>query len=315
MLEAPLRRRVEARLAAIGQSDRIVSATPVSGGCIHRTLMLELHDGSSVFLKSIVGSLPTAGTGVDVFKREAEGLAALGEAGALRVPQVLGVENEVEDGVEAEDGAEDGAGCSFLILEAIQPGRPKRSFFPDFGRRLANLHRKATAHQFGFAHDNYLGATAQPNPWTADWVDFWAEHRLGHQLRLARRRGFSDPELEVCAERLIDRLPELIGSVTEPPSLLHGDLWSGNFMVDAQGEPVLIDPAAYYGHREAELAMCHLFGGFERSFFEAYEDAWPLAPGAEQRLDLYQLYHLLNHLNLFGSGYRSQCLAILKRLT
>lgn len=306
MIENSLRRAIEARLKAAGRSDRVVSSSPVSGGCIHDALSLELADGSSVFLKTAPVSLDPSG-GRDIFLREAEGLRALAAVDALRIPAVLAT----ADGSQRSEVP----GTAFLLLEAVRSGRPSEDFFPRFGRQLADLHRRATADRFGFDHDNYLGATPQPNGWTSKWVDFWAEHRLGHQIRLARQRGLLGSELETRCERLIQRLPDLIGFVTEPPSLLHGDLWSGNFMVDADGEPVLIDPAAYYGHREAELAMCRLFGGFDRSFFRAYESSWPLKPGASERLDLYQLYHLLNHLNLFGSGYRSQCLGLLRRLT
>ncbi len=306
MIENALRRAVEARLEGLGRSHRVVSSSPVSGGCIHNALLLGLADGSSVFLKtSRITSDASAGR--DIFQREAEGLIALAATDALRIPAVLAT----GDGSAGSEVP----GTAFLLLEAVATGRPTGKFFHRFGQQLADLHRLATADRFGFDHDNYLGATPQPNGWTSDWVDFWAEHRLGHQMRLARQLDLSDTELETRSERLIQRLPDLIGSVTEPPSLLHGDLWSGNFMVGSDGEPVLIDPAAYYGHREAELAMCRLFGGFDPSFFLAYESSWPLEPGARERLDLYQLYHLLNHLNLFGSGYRSQCLAILRRLT
>ena len=306
MIENPLRRVIEAQLKATGRSDRVISTSPVSGGCIHQALLLDLADGSSVFLKTAPVP-PDEPEGRDIFQRESAGLNALASVDAIRIPTVLAT----ADGSKGSEVP----GTAFLLLEAIPTGRPTGDFFQRFGRQLANLHRLASADRFGFAHDNYLGATPQPNGWMSDWVDFWAEHRLGHQLRLARRRGLLDSELETRSERLLERLPDLIGSVNEPPSLLHGDLWSGNFMVDADGEPVLIDPACYYGHREAELAMCRLFGGFDRSFFQAYEHSRPLEPGSAERLDLYQLYHLLNHLNLFGSGYRSQCLGLLRRLT
>ena len=166
----------------------------------------------------------------------------------------------------------------------------------------------------GFAHDNYLGSTPQQNPWQVDACELWRRHRLGYQLELARHNGQSNAELDRLGDRLLDRLDQWLGTLDEPASLLHGDLWSGNYLVSTAGQPVLIDPAVYCGPREADLAMTQLFGGFERSFYEAYESSWPLPPGSGERLEIFKLYHLLNHLNLFGGGYRASCLAILRRL-
>lgn len=303
-----LRQAIErAVAAATGREVRIVGERPVGGGCIHDARLLELDDPTEgrawLFLKS------NRDAPADMFPREAEGLRALAapyEKGVLRVPAdpVAG---------EAEDGTR------FLVMEAIETGRAKRGFFESFGRRFARLHRETVRggdEPFGFDHDNYLGSTPQPNPRTATWVDFFRRHRLGHQLRLARSNGLSDPELDRLGDRLLDRLerwidpPDLEG---EPACLLHGDLWSGNYLADAAGEPVLVDPATYHGHREADLAMAKLFGGFDRAFYAAYEEEWPLPPGSAERIEIYQLYHLLNHLNLFGRGYRGQCLAILRR--
>ena len=209
--------------------------------------------------------------------------------------------------------------AAFLVMEAIGTGEPRPGFSAAFGRGFARLHAAnrdapdGRVERYGFAHDNHIGATPQPNPWTGDWVDFFRRHRLGHQLDLAREKGLSDPELDRLSDRLLDRLDELIGEPEEPPCLLHGDLWSGNTMVGEDGEPVIIDPAAYYGRREADLAMTQLFGGFDRRFYAAYEEVWPLAPGSADRLEIYELYHLLNHLNLFGGGYREGCVAIMRR--
>ncbi len=144
-------------------------------------------------------------------------------------------------------------------------------------------------------------------------MDFWRSHRLGFQLRLAREHGVSDDELDRLGDRLMDRLDAWIDLSDEPACLLHGDLWGGNYLSDENGDPVLIDPAVYYGHREADLAMTRIFGGFEPAFYRAYEDEWPLPPGSEDRLPLYELYHLLNHLNLFGRSYRGRCVGILRR--
>jgi len=279
-----------------GGDVRIVGSRGVSGGCIHDARIVELADGRRLFVKS---DAARAGRPADLFEREAEGLAALATPGAIRVPR------------DPLPGREDG--LLFLVMEAIPAGRPGPGFFADFGRRFAALHRATVADRCGFQHDNYLGGTPQPNPWTESWPEFFRDHRLGHQLALARRRGRSDPELDRRGDRLLAKLDDLLEVPGEPPCLLHGDLWSGNYLAEDQGAPVLVDPATYYGHREADLAMTRLFGGFSQTFYDAYDEAWPLPAGHEERLEIYQLYHLLNHLNLFGEGYRGRCLAALRR--
>jgi fructosamine-3-kinase len=281
---------------ATGRAVAIADSTPVGGGCINDARLLLLAGGGRLFAKSNRSAPP------EMFEREAEGLRALAAAGAIRVP--------------GEPIAGRAGDTAFLVMEAVPTGRPKAGFFADFGCRFARLHRdtiREASAPFGFPHDNYLGSTPQPNAWTAGWVELFRERRLGHQLRLARERGLSDAELDRLGDRLLDRLGDWLDLPDEPACLLHGDLWSGNFMSDDQGDPVLIDPAAYYGHREADLAMTELFGGFDRAFYDAYEAEWPLPPGSPERRELYKLYHLLNHLNLFGRGYRACCLAILRR--
>ena len=299
-MDTALRLAVGRRLSGgSGAPVEVTRAEAVSGGSIHDAFRARLSDGRSVFVK---GSRRLSR---EVFEREAEGLAALEEAGALRVPR--------------SPLAGSSAGISFLILEWVETGSRGAGFFEAFGGGLARLHR-ATAERgahdgrFGFSHDNWIGATPQPNRWQGDWVEFWRRHRLGHQLRLARERGLSDPSLDRLGDELSDRLERWIDLPDEPPCLLHGDLWGGNYLVDEGGRAVLIDPAVYYGHREADLAMTRLFGGFAPAFYSAYEEEWPLPPGSEERLAIYELYHLLNHLNLFGSSYRGSCLAILRRL-
>ncbi len=300
-MDPNLRSAVEELIArATGDAARVVRSSSAGGGCINAARTLELDDGRCFFVKSNPDPLP------GMFEREAEGLEALAAAVAIRVPRPVG-------------SGGGGEVPPFLVLEAIATGQPGPGFAEDFGRRFAALHRRSPGHRgpggeaFGFDHDNYLGATPQPNGWCADWCDFWRRRRLGHQLELARKRGLSDRRLDRLGDRLLGRLEDLLGAPEEPAALLHGDLWGGNYMVGEGGEPVLIDPAVYCGRREADLAMTMLFGGFEPRFYAAYEEAWPLAPGSAERLEIYQLYHLLNHLNLFGRGYRSGCVAILER--
>lgn len=233
-----------------------------------------------------------------MFDLEAKGLALLGE-GPLRVPRVLST------------GSYSDVDC--LILEAVQTGAPNADFFEQLGAGLADTHRQQTQSDFGWLWDNYLGTTVQPNQRHRNWVEFFRDERLVHQLQLARSRGLGSRELFKLGEKLCERLDRLLGLPEDPPSLLHGDLWNGNFLSSDAGSPVLIDPAVYYGRREADLAMPALFGGFPSSFWGAYQENWPLEGGWEDRLEIYKLYHLLNHLNLFGSGYLDACVEILRR--
>jgi fructosamine-3-kinase len=235
---------------------------------------------------------------LEMFAAEAEGLRELERTAAMRVPRVLGL------GVAA--------GHAFLALEWIDFGRSTPQGEARLGAQLAALHA-VTAPRFGWHRDNTIGATPQRNDWTAEWPEFFARHRLGYQLELAERGGHGGRWLE-RGRALCERLDAFFVGHRPPPSLLHGDLWVGNWAMDRSGSPVLYDPAVYYGDREADLAMTHLFGGFGPAFYEAYDAAWPLEPGAGARRDLYNLYHVLNHLNLFGGGYRAQAEAMIERL-
>ena len=275
-----LRQRLEAALGSVP-----VKTTALGGGCIAAASRLDLENGEQVFLK----------TGGTTFPQEANGLRELA-VGAIRVPEVLHVE------------------VDFLVLEWIEPGPRRREFSTRFGQQLAALHRH-TAERFGFREDNWIGTNPQPNrPGSDSWLEFFWEQRLAFQLRLAESNGRADDSLRLAFARLEKFLPSLLAGSEEPPALLHGDLWSGNFLVDSRGDPVLIDPAVYYGHREAELGMTHLFGGFDRSFYRAYDEAWPLPPGASGRIDLYKLYHVMNHLNLFGASYYQQALRLAQQV-
>jgi fructosamine-3-kinase len=263
---------------------RVVSARPLSGGDINEASLLTLDDGRSLFAKTNAAAAPA------MFPAEARGLRWLAEAGALRIPRVVAVSGE-------EDGP------SYLVLEHIGAGRRRPDFDVALGRGLAALHRFGAA-QFGLDHDNFVGKLPQSNRPAATWADFYRDRRLEPRLRQAIDQGLASPRMRRDGARVLQRMEDLVGP-PEPPARLHGDLWGGNLLVDEAGAPCLIDPAAYAGHREVDLAMMRLFGGFGARVFDAYAEAWPLAPGHEERVPLYQLYFLLVHVNIFGASYVS----------
>lgn len=271
----------------------IVRRRSCSGGCIHYAEIVELADGRTYFVK-------TGHKAADMFAQEACGLHAIAASQTLRTPAVVGTACLDEQ-----------QAC--LVLEAIEPHPRAVDFWEVFGRNFASLHRRSTAADYGWSSDNYLGLSPQPNACASDWPTFFAERRLRLQLRLARNRSLGSHELFKLVERIASRADSLLRVEDCRPALLHGDLWSGNFLVGSDGQAVVIDPAVYYGHREADLAMPYLFGGFSEPFFAAYQEDWPLEPGWQERVELYKLYHLLNHLNLFGSGYLESCLEIARR--
>jgi fructosamine-3-kinase len=209
----------------------------------------------------------------------------------------------------------------FVVLEWIDPAAPQARTQQALGRDLALLHRASAAaaveahreSRFGFEVDNWLGATPQQNGWINDWVSFFRQRRLGAQMELLHRRDATDSEFEGAFTALLDRLDHLIAEPNEPACLLHGDLWAGNYVVNSAGRALLIDPATSWGKREADLAMTLLFGGFDPDFYAAYEEVWPLPPGSRERMEIYSLYHLMNHWNLFGSSYRAPCLRIVRK--
>ena len=264
-------------------------ASPLSGGDINDAFELELEDGRRLFLKT--NRAAPAG----MFQAEARGLSWLAEARALAVPSVVAVGD---------------ARVSFLVLELVEPGRRRRGFDEELGRALAVLHR-ASPGAFGLDHDNFIGRLPQSNRAHARWADFFQSERLEPQLRLASEQGRASNGMRRGFERLFARLGELLGP-EEPPARLHGDLWGGNLHVTADGAPCLIDPAVYGGHREMDLAMMRLFGGFGERVFSAYSEAFPLAPGHAERVPLYQLYPLLVHVNLFGGGYAASVERVLQ---
>jgi fructosamine-3-kinase len=267
-----------------------VPPIPVSGGDISAAWRLATTEGH-LFIKT--GPLSTA----EMFAAEADGLSELSRSGAVYVPEVI-AEGQCEAMV-------------FLALEWLALEPVDAQVEHSFGEQLAELHR-TTAEQFGWHRDNTIGLTAQRNTWTDNWVDFYREHRLSFQLRLAADNGFRS-ELQGRGARLLKRLPIYFENTQPVASLLHGDLWGGNWGCTA-GRPVIFDPAVYYGDRETDIAMTRLFGGFGAAFYEAYEACWPLPDGHHERQDLYQLYHVLNHLNLFGSGYLGRAISLMDKL-
>jgi len=284
-LPVSLRERLAELLGAPVESVR-----PEYGGDINQAARLEVK-GTPYFVKWH-GSAPS-----QMFSAEAYGLRLLAEAGAIRVPTVIA-------------WGEAGDGCpAFLLLEYIETGgRATSQTMERFGAALAELHRHSAAY-FGLDRDNFIGRLPQPNTPRQSWAAFYAEQRLGFQMELARRNGRLPARRERLLTRLIERLPDLLDDDAIVPSLIHGDLWGGNYLVDAQGQAVLIDPAVCYAHREMDLAMSELFGGYPPHFYQAYFEAFP-APGYPERRALYQLYYLLAHLNLFGESYGGRVDAI-----
>ena len=277
-----------------GIPSKVSSTEAVSGGCINSVKHFRCVDGRDYLVKTNQ-NIP------GLFESESAGLAAIRATETIEVPNVIGY------------GATK-SGIQFLILDFIVASPPAK-FFPElFGRQLALLHSAGEQKRFGFNHDNFIGSNPQKNTWRSDWVEFFAVERLEFQLKLANRNNVSTSELNQSCNRLISKLDRVIGVGSDFPALIHGDLWSGNLMVSPSGRPVLIDPAAYFGSREAEFGMTTLFGGFNSDFYDAYNEASPLSDGWQRRVDVYQLYHLLNHLNIFGSSYLSQCLQVLRKL-
>jgi len=261
---------------------------PLGGGDIAQAFRVALEDGREVFVKTLADAQP-------MFEAEARGLAWLRDGGGPAIPEVLGV------------GPPD---APFLALELVSRGTPAPSFDEALGRGLAALHR-AGAPTFGLNADNFIGALPQRNTPHPTWPAFYREARLQPLVARAVRERRLSPRTAREFETLLGKLEALCGP-PEPPARLHGDLWSGNLLCSAQGLPVLIDPAVYGGHREIDLAMMRLFGGFSSRTFAAYQEAAPLSEGAEERVRLYQLYPLLVHVNLFGAGYVGQTEAALR---
>jgi len=281
--------------ASVGGLDA-AAIQPIGGGSINRSYRFSARDGSTYFLKT------NDALAADMFEAERAGLLELEQANAVRVPRVLAT------GVAGD--------MAYLLMEYFDLLRPTRAAGANLGVLLAAQHR-CTNSRFGWTRDNTIGSTKQLNAWDDDWIGFLREKRLGYQLDLAVANGFEVDGRRSILDRgkmLLLRLPDFFVDYEPAPSLLHGDLWGGNWGAIGGDEPVIFDPAVYYGDREADIAMTRLFGGFGPGFYDAYNDAWPLDAGFERRCALYNLYHVLNHLNLFGGGYLTQVSDILDRL-
>ena len=263
----------------------------VAGGCINTTGIITDAHGNRHFLKvHDANRLPN-------FEAEVAGLEAIANTETIRVP------HPIHSGTISEK--------AFLVMEALDLQSPKDRDHSErqLGENLAALHR-TTAESFGWDRDNVIGDTPQRNTYESDWVTFFREHRLGYQIELAATRGLVLPK----AAQLLDQLDHFFQSYQPAPSLLHGDLWSGNVAYDENGTPVLYDPAVYYGDRETDIAFTEMFGGIGTAFYQSYQEAYPLDSGYTTRRPLYNLYHVINHYNLFGGHYGSQAKEIVSQL-
>ncbi len=266
----------------------LTNSGSVGGGCIHETFLIQTDSGGRYFLKQ------NYQTASDIFEKEANGLNALRVHGGPVVPEVFLV------------------GAEYLLLGDLQPKSRSQDFWQLLGRQLAQVHNQVNE-LFGYQENNYIGSNSQLNTWMQNGHDFFRERRIKPQLRMAQKQSLLQTQDIRKLEGLMAKLPELIPE--QPASLIHGDLWSGNLMADKRGMPAIIDPAVYYGWAEADLAMTDLFGSYPAEFYSAYNEIRPLALGYRSRYKIYNLYHLLNHLNLFGREYLSQIRMVLAQYT
>jgi fructosamine-3-kinase len=273
----------------IGENFEVKNHHSVGGGCINQGYRLE-GTNKSYFVKLNQASE------VEMFAAEALGLKNIYATKTIRVPLPICY------GVKGNN--------SYLVLEWLDLSSGNNQSWQEMGCQLAKLHRVGKAAQFGWETNNTIGLTPQINTWCDSWADFFADHRIGYQLSLANRRGgnFSQPD------KVVEVVRQILADVNPQPSLVHGDLWSGNAACTIENEPVIIDPAAYYGDREVDIAMTELFGGFPAAFYRGYNQEWQLNSGYQQRKTVYNLYHILNHFNLFGSGYASQAANMIRQI-
>lgn len=261
-----------------------------SGGCINSGYRINGTDGSSWFVKINSADL------LDMFRAEFDALQQLSKHSDMRIPQPLCFGSDSQQ--------------AFLVMELLEFGG--RGSMRQFGENLAQMHQHTTA-EFGWHRDNVIGSTHQPNQPQSNWIDFYRQQRLQHQLTLVQQRGFTSRDYDNGME-LCQRLDQFFSDYTPSASLLHGDLWSGNYAFCRSGEVAIFDPATYFGDRETEIAMTELFGGFSEQFYAGYNSIWPLDSGYTVRKKLYNLYHILNHFTLFGGGYGTQAAAMIQQL-
>lgn len=264
--------------------EKIAHQNSIGGGCIGNSNKVTTESKNTYFVKFY------SKTGVA--QAEALGLRELEKAKAIKVPHVIGYSNNT------------------LVLNYIESNRQTSNFQNKLGEKFATLH-KYKGNKFGFIEDNFIGDSDQINNLSDNWIQFYTKNRLSFQIKLAKRNGLADNQLIDKFTKLKAIIPDILEKSEESPALLHGDLWGGNVMSDENGEPCLIDPAVYYGHREADLAMTKLFGGFSKEFYDSYNKTYPLKKGYQQRENLYKLYHILNHLNLFGRSYYGQAVSLM----
>lgn len=264
----------------------------VMGGSINHAYRIE-GNGQIYFIKLNEGRY------FDMFDAEAAGLAELAQPGVIKVPVPLCWGTTPQH--------------AYLVMDSLTLRSDNVSASRQLGHQLAVLHQ-VTQSQYGWYRDNYIGSTLQENTPHTDWITFWGQHRLGYQLRLAASNGYNRSILQGNGEELMAVLPHFFQHYTPQASLLHGDLWAGNYATDANALPVIFDPAVYYGDRETDIAMTELFGGYSADFYAAYNERWPLDEGYVVRKTLYNLYHVLNHLNIFGGSYLGQAERMLSQL-
>lgn len=268
---------------------RITETRSLSGGCINEAYKITSENGITYFLKVNKPS--------KMFFTEANGLKELRKSGTVNVPEVFAADDD------------------FILTEYVEQGNYTWNFFDKFGHQFAMMH-KFTNSEFGFFENNFIGSTPQINIPGDDeknnWIKFYFNKRLMYQFKLAEKNGYADHSLRNAFKNIENKIENILSGSENLPSLLHGDLWGGNFLCKKNGDAYIIDPAVYYGNREADLAMTKLFGGFSKDFYDSYRNTYPLPDGYDYRENIYKLYHILNHLNLFGSGYYQQTLTLMK---
>ncbi|MBD1824983.1 fructosamine kinase family protein [Cyanobacteria bacterium FACHB-DQ100] len=282
--------QIDAQISqALGQAFESRDRRSVSGGCINQGY--QVSNGELTFFVKLNQANQLA-----MFEAEALGLQQIAEAQAIRVPKPICVGGT--------------GGSAYIVLEWLALGRGSAQSWAELGRNLARMHQYHKSTAFGWERDNTIGSTPQINSWTSDWMEFFTQYRIGYQLKLAAQNGGRFRN----GSRLLEQIPKLLANHHPQPSIVHGDLWSGNAAVMQSGEPVIFDPATYWGDREVDLAMTELFGGFPAEFYRGYEEIYPIDAGYKRRKTLYNLYHILNHFNLFGGGYASQAERMIDQL-